>query len=348
MNPKVSILLPNLNTRPFLRERLDSILQQTIADWELVVVDNYSDDGAWEVFQDYARREPRMRILQAPREGWIANWNNALRLARGQYIYYATSDDSMSPDCIEKMQAALEAHPDCHIAHCCLTIIDETGKPVMDARGWDQYEEVLFFGDMIHKAHVRLAPHDGILSFFYRTAYKSMTQILVRKDVYDTVGDFQHTLDVEFQMRAGSLFNTIHIPEYLATWRIYSDQGSAKSFTRMRQDGSFLRAAESALAFLREHHPAVYRRLDPAFLLSFHRAEYEGLQVQSLLSGGSSKMTHAFRLLREFKGERRGLICRWGLRYLRSLFVKVAAPDPLSIHRELHRLAVDKPTALTD
>ena len=50
--PKVSILLPNLNNRRYLDERIDCILNQTFTDWELVIVDNYSDDGAWEFFRN--------------------------------------------------------------------------------------------------------------------------------------------------------------------------------------------------------------------------------------------------------------------------------------------------------
>ena len=69
MSPTVSICVPNLNTRPFLRERFHTILDQTFQDWELLVYDSYSDDGAWEYICEIAAREPRMRAWQGPREG---------------------------------------------------------------------------------------------------------------------------------------------------------------------------------------------------------------------------------------------------------------------------------------
>ena len=65
--PKVSVLLPNLNNRRFLKERIQTVLDQTFTDWELVIVDSYSDDGAWELIQEFATKEPRMQISQAPR-----------------------------------------------------------------------------------------------------------------------------------------------------------------------------------------------------------------------------------------------------------------------------------------
>ena len=99
--PRVSICLPNLNTRPFLAERLATIFFQTLEDWELVVCDNLSEDGAWEYFTEQAAREPRLRIQQMPREGLYANWNNCIRLARGEFVYIATSEDTMAAECLE-------------------------------------------------------------------------------------------------------------------------------------------------------------------------------------------------------------------------------------------------------
>ena len=55
--PKVSILLPNLNTSKYLPARFESIQAQTFTDWETIVVDSYSSDGAWELIQQYAQND---------------------------------------------------------------------------------------------------------------------------------------------------------------------------------------------------------------------------------------------------------------------------------------------------
>ncbi len=120
--------MPNLNGRPFLPERLRTITEQTFSDWELIVVDNYSEDGAWEYFQVQARSEPRMKISQSPKEGMYANWNNCLRLAKGEFVYIATSDDTMAPDCLERLIDALDQYPDCDLAHCPLRVIDDASE----------------------------------------------------------------------------------------------------------------------------------------------------------------------------------------------------------------------------
>jgi len=227
--PKISILLPNLNHRPFLQERLDCIFGQTFTDWELIVVDNHSDDGAWELFQQQACTEPRLRIFQARREGIYANWNNCLELAQGEFVYIATSDDTMKPDCLKNLLAALESHPECGLAHCCLEVIDEKGNEVEGALSWkEQPVPKFFFGSWMDRPHIRTAPHDGILHAATGTVYTSITQMLIRRSVFEHVGSFRNDWgsagDFEWGMRASLLYSTVHVPEVLASWRRHPGQ----------------------------------------------------------------------------------------------------------------------------
>src|SRR5215470_560971 len=110
MAPLVSICVPNLNTLRFLEERFDTIFNQTFHDWELFVFDSYSDDGSWEFIQELAKKRQRMRTAQGPREGPYPAWNECLRRTTGEYVYFATSDDAMAPEFLEKMVAALDEH----------------------------------------------------------------------------------------------------------------------------------------------------------------------------------------------------------------------------------------------
>lgn len=233
MNPKVSICLPNLNNQPFIVERLDGILAQTFQDWELVVVDSYSDDGAWEIIQAYAAKESRMRIYQAPRNGIYTGINECIELAKGEYIYIATSDDTMMPDCLEKMVSALDRHPECGLAHCCLEVIDERGQTI-ENNNWTNWAQCQFFGDYISQEHIRYAPHDGILYCSLGTVYVSLTQLLIRSTVFETVGcfktNFSSMADFEWGLRASLVCNTVHVPHYLATWRRHSVQATQESY----------------------------------------------------------------------------------------------------------------------
>jgi glycosyltransferase involved in cell wall biosynthesis len=226
MKPKVSICVPNLNTRPFLPERLETIFRQSFQDWELVVSDNYSDDGAWELFQEQALREPRMTIAQAPRLGMYENWNNCVRRARGEYVYVATSDDTMAPDCLEKLVAALEQHKDCGLAHCALVHIDEAGLPLPNQ--WWPDQTTVFgrsSGKMVDQPHVRRAPYDGLLPLVGGPVYLSFTQLLIRRSLFAQIGPLESRWgspgDLNWYMRAGLVNNTVHVPDTWATLRMH-------------------------------------------------------------------------------------------------------------------------------
>jgi glycosyltransferase involved in cell wall biosynthesis len=253
--PIVSICMPHLNSQPFTKERMETILRQTLDDWELIIVDSHSDDGSLELLEQYARDDERIRIVQAPRDGIYPNWNRALKLCRGEYVYIATSDDTMSLDCLEQMAKALSQNPDCGLCHCCLEIIDEHGRSVSPADSWDNYTSPRFFGELIHQYHVRRAPHDGLLHLGLFTIYTSFTQLLVRRRVYDELGLFRTDCgtyaDFEWGMRVALRESVVHVPYKLATWRRHG--GQATQFDRIihtRARGEFRRLVHLALKSL--------------------------------------------------------------------------------------------------
>lgn len=232
-SPLVSICLPNLNNRLFLEERVETIFAQTYRNWELIVSDNYSEDGAWEFFESVARKDSRVLIARAPREGLYPNWNNCLRRASGDYVYVATSDDTMSPDCLEKMVDALERHRDCDLAHCPLVIIDEDGRTLADP--W--WPRLTLFGrtsgPMLSRPHIRRAPLDGLLPLTGEFVYFSITQLLMRRSLFSRTGEFLSRWgsvgDFNWYMKAGLVTNTIHVPSTWATLRMHAKTATASA-----------------------------------------------------------------------------------------------------------------------
>lgn len=229
MTPLVSVLLPNLNNRLFLEERIATIRGQSLKDWELIVVDNHSDDGAWELLQHLLGNEKRARLDQEPRKGMYANWNNCIKRASGRYVYIATSDDTMAEDCLERLSAALERSPECGLAHCRLRMIDQTGNPIPD---W--WSDGSMFGrssrGLLDRFHTRRAPFDGLLHLGGESVYVSITQLLIRRSVFDRVGLFSERWgsmgDFNWNMRASLVVNTVHVPGTWATWRIHPGQAT--------------------------------------------------------------------------------------------------------------------------
>jgi len=186
--PRISILLPNLNQRAFLGERLATIHAQTCTDWELIVLDSFSNDGAWEFLQSAAAADPRIRAAQAPRDGIYANWNRCLAQARGEFVYFATSDDTMAPGFLAAMVTALDAHPECDLAQCCLHAIN--GEGAIIPGWWRLTGAARFLGDNYLRPHLRRAPYDGVLHAAMHTVYHSITQLLIRRRAFTKTGPF--------------------------------------------------------------------------------------------------------------------------------------------------------------
>jgi glycosyltransferase involved in cell wall biosynthesis len=231
---KVSICVPNWNTRQFLRERFETIFAQTFQNWELLVYDSYSEDGSWEYIQDLAGRDSRIRAWQGPREGAYPAWNQCIRSARGSYVYIATSDDTMALDCLEKLVAALDSHPECELAHCPLVVIDQNGRVIPPAVRAHWPEGTAFglgLDQEVKRHHIRRAPHDGLLHLTQMHAYLSVTQLLIRRSLFTRTGEFQSkwgsVSDFNWEMKAGLLANVIHVPDTWASWRLHPAQLSA-------------------------------------------------------------------------------------------------------------------------
>ena len=229
----VSIILPNLNTPlNFLKARIASILQQTFMNWECIIIDGYSDNGSWECLQEMVVTDTRFRFYQRPRKGIYDAWNEGLKLVTFEYVYIAPSDDTMQPDFLEKMVAGLEQFKHCSIAHCCLEIIDSDGLK-SNIKNWDSFHHLKYFNNEVNVRHIRYAPLDAIIYCNIGSVYTSFTQLLIRKKVFNTIGVFltdQGTIaDFEWCLRAAFIFNTLHIPEYLATWRVHENQATNDS-----------------------------------------------------------------------------------------------------------------------
>jgi len=126
--PIVSVVMPVLNPHPiYFRQAVESILNQTLDDWELVIVEDPSPRSAADILKDYP--DPRIRYFVNPqRTSLVAQRNRALNEARAELIACQDADDISEPDRLAKQVAFLEAHPDIAVLGTQLTVIDGDGQ----------------------------------------------------------------------------------------------------------------------------------------------------------------------------------------------------------------------------
>lgn len=108
-SPKVSILIPVFNRKDYIAECIQSALDQTFTDFEVVVVDNASDDGTWEICQQFAVADQRVRIFRNESNiGPVRNWIRCAQEATGALSKILFSDDCLEPNCLSEMVPQLD------------------------------------------------------------------------------------------------------------------------------------------------------------------------------------------------------------------------------------------------
>lgn len=193
----------------YFAEAIDSILRQTFADWELVVVEDPSERLGRKVIEE--RRDPRIRYFVNPsRTGLARQHNRAVAEARGELIARFDADDVCEPDRLEKQVAFLDAHLDVDVVASQLCIIDETGKVV---------------GKREYPLH-----HDAMVRAMRRYNPVAGSNVMFRRRVVEALGGWRENVDLPAQdyewysrvAAAGYRFAT-H-PHALVRYRLHGEQ----------------------------------------------------------------------------------------------------------------------------
>lgn len=106
MEPLISIIIPVYNAEKYLRQCLDSVVNQTYRNLQILCVDDHSTDQSWQILREYAERDGRFQIYQKENEGVSLARNYALERANGEYLLFVDSDDWVEPDTCEQALAA--------------------------------------------------------------------------------------------------------------------------------------------------------------------------------------------------------------------------------------------------
>lgn len=199
--PRISVVTPYLDVAPYLAEAIESVLAQSVADWELILVDDGSQDGSSDIARAYAARHPeRIVCIEHARHanlGSSASRNAGRRVARGDWIAYLDADDVWYPDKLAVQAEILKAHPEIGlIMGASLYWHGWTGREDDAAR-----DEVILVG----------APPDAVyepprlMELLYplgQGAAPSMNGVLVRAQLLDAVGGWEDSFRSGFDDQA--------------------------------------------------------------------------------------------------------------------------------------------------
>jgi len=150
--PKVSVLMPNYNKALFVESAVQSVLAQTFADWELIIVDDCSTDGSKEVLTHLGATDHRIRVLYNEKNlGGNKSRNRAIGEARGDYAVFLDSDDLLATFCLENRIMAAQSAGNFDLNVFPMTVFKETPGDQPSNLDWIPREGLFLNGFLCHR-----------------------------------------------------------------------------------------------------------------------------------------------------------------------------------------------------
>lgn len=125
--PSISIIIPVYNTKKYLKQCFDSVINQTFNDIEIICIDDGSTDGSLDILQEYAQKDNRFIILKQEHKGAGEARNKGMEIAKGKYIQFFDSDDWFEPDMLKNMYDNAEKYST-DIVVCSSKKVDDNGN----------------------------------------------------------------------------------------------------------------------------------------------------------------------------------------------------------------------------
>lgn len=216
--PSVSIGLPVYNGERYLRVAVDSILNQTLGDWELIICDNASTDGTEAICRQYAARDPRVRYFRNDSNvGAGRNFRRVFELAHGRYFKWLAVDDYCAPTFLDQCKSILDRSQETVLCTTKVNLVDQDGKVIAP------YAE--------RQDMPQPRPSDRMMARGELDGMSNAVYALMRSDVMSrtaTIGDYVGSDEVFLaEMSLYGCF--VELPEYLLFRRLHPGAYSWKS-----------------------------------------------------------------------------------------------------------------------
>ena len=247
---KVSIIMPNYNHAPYLKERLDSIFAQDYPNKEIILLDDASTDDSLTILREYAERPETVCLLENAKNSGntFLQWQRGLAKATGDYVWIAESDDVAEPTFLSRMVAALEGEK-AVLAFCHSRWIDSEGKTITRSRDTRWKHDFSMLGADFVRQY--LLGYNSICNasavLFRRYAIKAIDMKQVES--FSASGDRLFWIEMAFQGRVAYV---------------------AKPLNRFRQHTSKVSgsAEHHGLNIIQDH--AIYQLIAPRLALTSH------------------------------------------------------------------------------
>jgi glycosyltransferase involved in cell wall biosynthesis len=135
--PRVSVVIPAYNHEAYVGAAIESVLDQSLGDFELIVIDDGSADATARVAEEFAAKDSRITVYRQENQGTAATLNRGLGLARAAFTAILNSDDRFHPERLARLVERLEGEPGAGLAVSGLRLIDPAGQPIQEGGTFD-------------------------------------------------------------------------------------------------------------------------------------------------------------------------------------------------------------------
>jgi hypothetical protein len=211
--PRVSVILPARDGGVYLADAVASILDQSFADLELLVIDDGSRDGTVAALAPLAARDARLRLLDNPGAGLVAALNYGLAQARAELFARMDADDVARPERLARQVAFLDASPEVALVGAQVAFIDAAGAPTGE------------------RSHFPTAPEAVAAALTTRGCVIRHPTIVARKAALIAAGGYrpacERAEDYDLWLRLSERARLANLPEILLAYRVHGGQTSA-------------------------------------------------------------------------------------------------------------------------
>jgi glycosyltransferase involved in cell wall biosynthesis len=190
--PKVSVIIPNYNHAPYLRQRIKSVLDQTFQDFDLTYLDDASNDDSNAVFAEFETQSRIKAIYNERNSGSpFKQWNKGIRATEGEYVWIAESDDVADPNFLATLVPLLDQNPNVGLAYCqsCQidsnnVVIKQTMTHLVEDLSLDRWNHD-FVANGINEIQKYL---------IFKNTIPNASAVLIRRAVYELIGGAEESL----------------------------------------------------------------------------------------------------------------------------------------------------------
>jgi hypothetical protein len=222
----LTVMMPVFNARPYLKDAVDSILSQTLADIRLLIIDDGSDDGSGELLQDLEKSDPRIDLIRRGRKGQIETRNELLNRAQTDIVACADADDISHPTRLADQLAIMRLDVDLVALGSQLHVMDEQGCTFRELRR------------PTGAAHVRAALLRG-------TAISQPSCVLRRSAILSIGGYrkcYEHAEDYDMFLRASEAGKVDNADFFGIRYRVHAQSVSHRHAVRQMASADLARA----------------------------------------------------------------------------------------------------------